>query len=98
MVQFLQCILAPVSYVARPFSVWSSSFFFRNRNRKLDIYTAPTKARNQLIHRRLSKTKSIGSGSDPERQTVRRLWWMVFGVETGREVCREKRTNQDRIC
>jgi len=28
----------------------------------------------QLIHRRLSRTKSIGSGSDPEsgRQTVRR--------------------------
>ena len=22
------------------------------------------------------------------RQTVRRLWWMVFGVETGREVGR----------
>src|SRR6218665_712399 len=45
---------------------------------------------NQLIHRRLSKTKSIGSGSDPEsqagRQSVRRLWWMVFGVETWREV------------
>jgi len=36
----------------------------------------------------LIKTKSIGSGSDPEsgRQTVRWLWWMVFGVEMGREV------------
>src|SRR6218665_2631190 len=46
--------------------------------------------RNQLIHRRLTKTKSIGIGQDPEsqagRQTVSRLWWMVFGVETGREV------------
>src|SRR6218665_868184 len=46
--------------------------------------------RNQLIHGRLTKTKLIGSGQDPEsqagRQTVRRLWWMVFGVETGREV------------
>src|SRR6218665_2561393 len=44
---------------------------------------------NQLILRRLSKAKSIGSGSDPEsqagRQTVSLLWWMVFGVETGRE-------------
>ena len=39
---------------------------------------------NQLIHRRLSKTKSICSGSDPESQAVGRLWWMVFGVETGR--------------
>ena len=46
--------------------------------------------RNQLIHRHLTKTKSIGSGRDPDResdrQTVRRLWWMVFGVETRREV------------
>jgi len=49
---------------------------------------------NQLIHRHLSKEKSIGSGSDPEsqagRHTVRRLWWMVFGVETGREVGRRE--------
>src|SRR6218665_587147 len=40
---------------------------------------------NQLVHRRLTKTKSIDSGPDPEsqtgRQTVRWLWWMVFGVE-----------------
>src|SRR6218665_538035 len=47
--------------------------------------------RHHLIHRRLIKTKSIGSGQYPEsqagRQTVRRLWWMVLGVETGREVC-----------
>ena len=39
---------------------------------------------NQLIHRRLSKTKSTVSGQDPEsqagRHTVRRLCWMVFGV------------------
>src|SRR6218665_300284 len=41
---------------------------------------------NQLIQRCLSKTKSIGSGSDPESQAGRRLWWMVFGVETRREV------------
>ena len=31
------------------------------------------------------------------RQTVRRLWWMVFGVETGRERLEEE-DNQDRIC
>src|SRR6218665_3972409 len=39
-----------------------------NRNCKLDISTALTKAyirENQLIHRRLSKAKSICSGSDP---------------------------------
>src|SRR6218665_3848702 len=41
---------------------------------------------NQLIHRRLTRTKSIGSGQNPEsgRQTARRLCWRVFGVETGR--------------
>src|SRR6218665_543540 len=42
--------------------------------------------RNQLIHRRLTKTKSIGTGQDPESQAARRLWWMVPGVDTGREV------------
>jgi len=36
---------------------------------------------NQLIHKRLSKTKSIGRES--YTQTVARLWWMAFGVETG---------------
>ena len=54
---------------------------------------------NQLIHRHLSKTNSIGSGQDlesqPGMQAVRRLWWMGFGVETG-EGDREKRMNQDR--
>src|SRR6218665_1617600 len=43
--------------------------------------------RNQLIHSRLTKTKSIGSGQDPEsqagRQTVRRLWWMVLELRLG---------------
>ena len=38
--------------------------------------------RNQLIHRCLSKTKLMGSRSG--RQRVRRLWWTVLGVETGR--------------
>src|SRR6218665_475289 len=38
-----------------------------NRNCKLEISIAPTKRshRNQFIHKRFSKTKSIGSGSDP---------------------------------
>src|SRR6218665_2502722 len=40
--------------------------------------------------------KSIGNGSDSE--SVRRLWWMVFGVETGREIGRRGQNNQDRIC
>src|SRR6218665_485153 len=62
----------------------------RNRNRKLLISRAPTKAKSQepaysqwlnqnKIDRQRSRSKESG------RQTVRRLWWMVFGVETGRE-------------
>src|SRR6218665_167637 len=45
---------------------------------------------NQLVHRRLSKTKSIGSGADPESQAGRKAdrQWMLFGVKTGREVGR----------
>ena len=56
---------------------------------------------NQLIHMRLTRTKSTGNGKYPEsqagRQTVRGLWWMTFGVETGEE-CMGKRMNQDSIC
>jgi len=49
---------------------------------------------NQLIHRRLSKIKSIGSGSAPESQSSRQAdnqMAVVDGflrVETGREVGR----------
>src|SRR6218665_3636230 len=61
----------------------------RNRNRKLLISRAPTKAKSQepaysqalnqnKIDRQRSRSRESG------RQTVRRLWWMVFGVETGR--------------
>src|SRR6218665_376399 len=60
-----------------------------NRNRKLLISRAPTKAKSQepaysqalnqnKIDRQRSRSRESG------RQTVRRLWWMVFGVETGR--------------
>jgi len=47
-----------------------------NRNRKLDISTAPTKAKSREpdIHRRLSKAKSIGRGSDLESQTGRQSY------------------------
>jgi len=41
--------------------------------------------RNQLIHWRLSKMKSIGKrlrSRESNRHRVRRLWWMVFTVET----------------
>src|SRR6218665_2245879 len=60
-----------------------------NRNRKLLISRAPTKAKSQepaysqglnqnKIDRQRSRSRESG------RQTVRRLWWMVFGVETRR--------------
>jgi len=63
----------------------------RNRNHKLMISRAPTKAKSQepahsqavnqnKIDRQWSRSRESG------RQTVRRLWWMVLGVETGREV------------
>src|SRR6218665_406372 len=63
--------------------------FTRNRNRKLLISRAPTKVKSQepaysqalnqnKIDRQRSRSRESG------RQTVRRLWWMVFGVETGR--------------
>ena len=45
--------------------------------------------RNQLIYRRLSKTKSLDSGRVRSRESGR-LWWMVFGVKTGRAVGRKE--------
>ena len=67
--------------------------FDHNSNRKLQISTAPTKAKSwepaysqALIQNKINRqwVRSRESG----RQTVRRLWWMVFGFETGREVGR----------
>src|SRR6218665_1916207 len=64
----------------------------RNRNRKLQISTASTKAKSResaysqaLIRNKIDRqqVRSRESG----RQTVRR--WMVFGVDTGREVGRK---------
>ena len=60
-----------------------------NCNRKLLISRAPTKAKSQepaysqalnqnKIDRQWSRSRESG------RQTFRRLWWIVFGVETGR--------------
>src|SRR6218665_3740530 len=43
---------------------------------------------NQLIHRRLSRTKLIGSGSGSRDSGMQTVWWMVFGVETEREIGR----------
>jgi len=60
-------------------------------NRKHDISTAPTKARSRepaITHRRLYKTKSIGSGSDQESQAGRQSdgyggWCLEFRREVG---------------
>src|SRR6218665_2724748 len=65
----------------------------RNRNRKPVISTAPTKARSRepaysqaLIQNKIDRQRVRSRESG--RQTVRRLWWVVFGVETGREAGR----------
>src|SRR6218665_710840 len=57
----------------------------------IDFYRAPTKAKSQepaysqaLNQNKIDRQRSISRESG--RQTVRRLWWMVFGVETGRQV------------
>src|SRR6218665_2584262 len=64
---------------------------YRNRNRKLLISRAPTKAKLQepayseaLNQNKIDSQRSRSRESG--KQTVRRLWWMVLGVETGREV------------
>src|SRR6218665_2174715 len=58
-----------------------------NRNRKLLISRAPTKAKSQepaysqaLNQNKFDRQRSRSRESG--RQTVRRLWWMVFGVES----------------
>src|SRR6218665_2424239 len=62
-----------------------------NRNRKLQISRAPTKAKSQepayshtLNQNKTDRQRSRSRESDG--QTVIRLWWMVLGVEAGREV------------
>ena len=58
------------------------------RNRNLDISTAPTKARSrepaysQLLTQNKIDRQRVRS-RESGRQTVRRLWWMVFGVAGG---------------
>src|SRR6218665_1488985 len=64
----------------------------RNFIRKLLISRAPTKAKSQepAYSQALNQNKIVRQGSrsrESGRQTDRRLWWMVFGVETGREAC-----------
>jgi len=78
----------------------SKFILFWNHNRKLEISTAPTKQslEDQLIHRRLAKTKLVGRKPRSRvsgRQTVRPLWWMVFGVEMGKE---EGEEDQEVVC
>jgi len=62
-----------------------------NRNRKLLISRAPTKAKSQepaysqalnqnKINRQPSRSRESG------RHTIKRLWWLVLGVQTRRKV------------
>ena len=66
-----------------------------NRNRKLEISTAPTKAKSRepvysqaLIQNKINRQRVRSRESDRQSTIARRLWWMVFGVKTGREVGR----------
>ena len=68
-----------------------------NCNCKLAISRAPTKAKSRepaysqaLVHNKIDRqrVRSIESG----RQTVRRLWWMEFGIETGRRYREEDKS------
>src|SRR6218665_416887 len=65
---------------------------FPTRNRNRDFYSAHKSevAGTSLFTGACSKQNRSGSDSYIEsgRQTVRRLWWMVSGVETGREAGR----------
>src|SRR6218665_2960106 len=58
------------------------------RNRNLQISRAPTKARSQepaysqaLNQNKIDRHRS--RSREPGRETAKRLWWMVLGVETG---------------
>jgi len=66
-----------------------------NRNRKLEISTAPTKAKSRepaysqaLIQNKIGRqrVRSRDSGRQAGSQTA--IGWMVFGVETGMEAGR----------
>ena len=73
------------------YRLWRQNIYCRNRNRKLKISRALTKAKSRepacsqaLIQNKIDRQRVRSRESG--RQTVRRLWWMVFGVGTGREV------------
>ena len=79
----------------------SANLFYRNR--KLQIFTAPTKAKSQepAYPQALNQNKIDGQRSrsrESGRQTVRWLGWKVLGVETGRAGGMGKTMNQDGIC
>ena len=68
----------------------SPTYHTSSRNRKLEISTAPTKAKSwepaysqALNQNKIDRLRSESRESG--RQTARWLWWMVFGVEMGWE-------------
>ena len=58
------------------------------RNRKVDISGAPTKAKSRepAYSKALNQNRQRSKSRELGWQTVRRLWWMVFGVDTGRQL------------
>src|SRR6218665_2930873 len=67
--------------------VWT--IIARNRNRKLEISTAPTKAKlREPAHSQALFQNKIDRQRVKSRESARRLWWMVFVVETGRKAGR----------
>src|SRR6218665_3608228 len=84
-------ILEPFHWLLRATKDVHAEFDTCNRNRKLRISRASTKAKSQepaysqvLNQSKIDRQRS--RSREPVRQTVRRLWRMVLGVETGREV------------
>jgi len=75
---------------------------YRNHNRKLEISRVPTKVKSRepaysqaLVQTKIDRQRVRFRESG--RQTVRRLWWMVFRVETGREVGEEDESTSHKI-
>src|SRR6218665_1923080 len=68
----------------------SNQYMNRNHNRKLEISAVPTKVKcrepaySQVLVK-IDRQRVRSRESQAGRQTVRRLWWMVFGVEMNKK-------------
>src|SRR6218665_414074 len=92
---FTQPFLSKNVRILRFIIVYNSKFLQRNQRRSL---------RSQRIQKHENRSKGRGikiqrarqAGTQAGNQTVRRLWWVVFGVESVRQVG-EDRLDQDSI-